>query len=170
MIRQLPSTLIALVMSACTTTPQPVEEHHPPSPGVDPLDRPWALAAQLQGEWKNTLDSGDTLSYEHWTLADSATMIGTGFVLVGSDTVFIEHLRIARSSTGIRYSARISSQNNGEWIDFTLTAAQGYDTLRFMNPQHDFPTELRYVHGIDGAWDVLVSGNGRSFPLRYVRR
>ena len=167
MTRYLTPLLAAIVMIGCTTAPRPRTE--PDAPPPDPLDEAWALAGELQGEWKNTLDSGDTLSYEHWTLADSTTMNGTAFVLVAGDTVFIEDLQIVRSSTTITYSARISTQNKGAWVAFTLAPAQG-DTLRFRNPQHDFPTELRYVHGPDGAWDVLVSGNGRSFPLRYARR
>lgn len=169
MTRILSPSLIVLLMASCTETPRPLSAHDQPAPAADPLDEAWALAGRLSGQWKNTLDSGDTLSYEHWDLSDSSRLTGTGFVLVAGDTVFIEDLQITRSMDVITYSARISTQNNGEWVVFTLAPAQG-DTLRFLNPQHDFPNELRYVRATGDEWDVLVSGGGRSFPLHFVRR
>ena len=159
------SALLLPLLFACTAQQPDTDVPTPP----DPLATSWNTARGLVGEWQNTMDSGDTLSYEHWAETDSAAMTGKGFVLVSSDTVFIEDLELRRRANGITYSARISSQNKGERVEFQLQTT-GADTLLFTNPAHDFPTRLRYVRAADGAWDVLVGEGERSFPLKYVPR
>jgi hypothetical protein len=152
----------------CTTPSMDGRDCHDPLDSVPAVDH-WALVNSLLGEWKNTLDRADTASYEQWSAAGSDTLRGLGFVMVGADTVFIEELRITRTGTGIDYAARLSSQNGGEWVPFRLQGS-GTDTLLFTNPQHDFPTRIRYVRAADGAWDVWVGSDQRSFALHFVPR
>ncbi len=132
-------------------------------------DEAWTLVGRLAGEWKNGLDTGSMRSYEQWALRDSSTYDGLGFVLSGTDTVSIEDLRITRTASAITYSARISTQNDGQWVDFVLEPAAA-DTLRFTNPDHDFPKEIRYALVAPNIWDVLARGGDRSFTLRFERR
>ena len=159
-----------LVAISCGTEPAADETNVQAAPPV--LRTPkeaWDLVGLLAGEWKNALDTGNMRSYEQWSVLDSNTYSGLGFVLSGADTVSIEDLRITRTAPSIAYAARISTQNNGDWVEFQLQAT-GRDTLLFTNPAHDFPTAIRYVHAVSNVWDVLVSGGGKSFALRYERR
>lgn len=162
-------TTFLLAATACGTPPAEDKTSTIPVPTTRTQGEAWALIDHLAGEWKNALDTGSMRSYEQWSLADSNTYAGLGFVLSGADTVSIEELRIDRTTASINYAARISTQNNAEWVEFQLQAT-GRDTLLFTNPAHDFPTAIRYVQAAPNVWDVLVSGGGRSFGLRYERR
>lgn len=130
------------------------------------------LAMRLVGEWHDVQADGKTVFHEQWQRTDDAFYAGLGFVMSGSDTVFIEHLNISWDSAGARYSARIPSQNNGAYVDFGLTFASS-DSVVFADPAHDFPQRIRYAPVPDG-WDVLVSGleNGvpRSEDFHLTRR
>lgn len=161
---------VPILCIACgTAAPEQQEPVAVPTAATQTTTQAWTLAGSLVGEWKNDLDTSELLSYEHWWAKDSAALDGLGFVLSGMDTVSIEDLRITRRGEAIVYSARISTQNNGEWVEFQLQPT-GPDTLLFTNPGHDFPSELRYVRGAPNVWDVLVKGGARSFALRYVHR
>lgn len=130
-------------------TPVLVEE----SNMVEPM--PEALDALL-GEWQDVQDSGRTVFHEHWTKAVDGSMIGLGFVMSGSDTVFIEHLAILRGDTGLQYSATIQSQNNGQAVLFDLV--NDTDSLVFINPAHDFPDRITYLSEKGGTLHAMVSG------------
>jgi hypothetical protein len=168
-MRSIPFTAL-VALAACgtaTTDPQPAPE--PAKREAPTLANAWVLVGDLAGAWKNERDTGDLRSYEQWWKRDSARYEGLAYVLSGPDTVHIEDLRIVRSGTRITYGARISTQNRGEWVEFELQNSGG-DTLLFANPQHDFPTEIRYVRSAPSVWDVQVKGGERSFKLRYVHR
>ncbi len=50
----------------------------------------------LYGDWLDIQDSGRTHVYEHWERGADGTPTGTGHVLSGKDTVFIEHLALLK--------------------------------------------------------------------------
>jgi len=145
---------LSLLCMACAPT---AEQHttvvKEDNSNVEPM--PEALDAIL-GQWQDVQDSGRTVFHEHWTKADDGSMTGLGFVMSGSDTVFIEHLAILRGDTGLRYSATIQSQNEGQAVLFDL--ANRKDSLVFINPAHDFPERITYVPEQDGTMHVAVSG------------
>ncbi|MFZ1686442.1 MAG: hypothetical protein WAU70_03410 [Flavobacteriales bacterium] len=158
-----------LLVASCGAPPADVPQ------AVEPLnaaDQQWAAVGDLAGRWANALDTGEMHMYEEWMPQDSTHWTGLGFVMAGPDTVSIEDLRIVRSGAAIAYGARLSTQNNGEWVDFVLERS-GADTLLFTNPAHDFPKVIRYAKD-GGGWRVLVKGddqgNGDQFELHYMPR
>ncbi|MEO8069247.1 MAG: hypothetical protein ABI599_16230 [Flavobacteriales bacterium] len=157
-----------LLLAACNGPVGPKDT----APATNSTDEQWARLEGLAGRWSNALDTGAMHMYEEWTQPDSTHWTGLGFVMAGSDTVSIEDLRMVRNGTVITYGARLSTQNNGEWVDFELQAS-GADTLLFTNPAHDFPKEIRYTKE-GGGWRVLVEGSdpgkGDPFELLYMPR
>ena len=135
----------------------------PPSaaPAEVPRDG-WDLAGTLLGEWVDSTSSDTFTVVEAWTRVDDSTLSGTGRVLAGVDTVFIEGLKLMRRGGDLVYSALPEGQNNGEWTDFTAGPMQG-DTLHFTNAAHDFPQHIRYFR--EGAgWHAIVSGLSKGAP------
>lgn len=115
------------------------------------------LALKLIGEWKDEQSVDKRVFHEHWARTDDAFYAGLGFVMLGKDTAFIEHLSIHGNDDGIYYTARIPSQNGGTSVDFELTSAVG-DSMVFENKEHDFPQRIAYAWQSDGTWKVNVSG------------
>ncbi|MBL7980945.1 MAG: hypothetical protein JNL52_03960 [Flavobacteriales bacterium] len=117
----------------------------------------------LVGKW--TAPEEDTLHvfHEEWASAGSDSLIGTGFVLSGNDTVFIEHLGLHRSAERWIYTARIPSQNDGRTISFKLTHVDK-DSMCFEDPSHDFPERITYFQSSDQGWRVSLSGRTAKGP------
>lgn len=146
--------MLALVACGGDRTDTPAAEEQPVVNGTPPaLD---AMMDELIGEWNDVQGDGNTVFHEQWTRANDSLYTGLGFVMSGNDTVFIEHLRITTDDQGTRYSARIPSQNNGEFVDFELVHVST-DSMVFVNPAHDFPQRISYAPRPEG-WMVVVSG------------
>lgn len=147
----------------------------PPTPPIVIPERPVvdALAhyRSLVGEW---VDRGSPkfTCFERWTAEGDSVLKGFGYVMAEGDTVFIEDLRLEEVNGQVVYSARIESQNNGQWVPFTAQGS-GDDSLVFENPGHDFPQCITYVKDSTGAWEVAVTGNengtDRAERFRFVR-
>lgn len=158
-----------LVACACEQTPPP------PSPPIVIPEPPAADALAnyrgLLGEW---VDRGSPkfTCFERWTAEGDSALRGYGYVMAKGDTVFIEDLRLEQVNGQVVYSARIESQNDGQWVPFTAQGS-GDDSLIFENPGHDFPQCITYVLDSAGAWEVAVTGNengtDRAEHYRFVR-
>lgn len=169
----LPVFAAALLLVACGTPEAPAEEI-PAKPVDSTTARYRELVLKLMGAWTDSVSEPGALVHEIWSRTDDAFHAGTGFVMVGQDTVFIEHLSLAYDSTGTpSYDVRVPSQSEGGMVRFPLTACIG-DSMVFENPAHDFPQRIVYALQADGDWIARVSGMGkdgtpRGFSYRFKR-
>ncbi len=116
------------------------------------------LAQGLIGKWSAPPEDDGTVFHEEWDRDGNDALKGIGFVMLGSDTVSIEHLAIQFTDSGTFYTARIPSQNNGLPVHFELTSAR--DSLVFENREHDFPDRIMYRPSGPNGWVARVSGKG----------
>lgn len=149
---------IVLLATACSETdpphvPAPIPSHVPESPPKDVL----ADYRSLIGEWVDRTSPKFTC-FERWTAEGDSALNGFGYVMAKGDTVFIEDLRLEEVNGQVVYSARVDSQNNGQWVPFTAQES-GPDSLIFENPGHDFPQCITYVKDSLSGWAVAVTGN-----------
>ena len=164
---------ILLLASACTETappphiPAPMPADVPEEPVTDVL----ADYRSLIGEWVDR-SSPKFTCFERWTAEGDTALRGFGYVMAKGDTVFIEDLRLEEVNGQVVYSARVDSQNNGQWVPFTAQES-GPDSLIFENPGHDFPQCITYVKDSASGWEVAVTGNengsDRAERFRFVR-
>ncbi len=164
---------IALLLMACActeTTPPaaPTPAEVPDEPAPDAL----ADYRSLLGEWVDRSNSPKFTCFERWTAEGDTALRGFGYVMAKGDTVFIEDLRLEEVNGQVVYSARVDSQNNGQWVPFTAQES-GPDSLIFENPGHDFPQCITYVKDSASGWEVAVTGNengsDRAERFRFVR-
>ncbi len=157
------ATLVAFVLHACTPPPPPADTTLPEATATDNAQR---LVDRLVGEWIDAPAEDSTVFHEKWRRGPGRDLEGIGYVMLGNDTISIEHLRILHTDTGTFYSAEIPSQNNSGPVLFRLTAAT--DSLVFENPLHDFPTRIVYRPEGEG-WLANVSGQmrGESRSLQF---
>lgn len=95
----------------------------------------------LEGRWAST----DTISsqFEEWQKLNDTTFVGTGYVLEGGDTTFIESLEIRKIKGVWTYFAKVKQLNGDEVIPFRLSK-QSDRRVEFVNPSHDFPKKIGY--------------------------
>lgn len=134
----------------------------PPDPAAGPAGNderavvpdPLAGLAWLGGCWENR--SGDRVSFEMWTPPAGGVMVGAGRTVSGGRTVGFEHLRIRAEGEGLVYTAIPSGQAETEF----RSAAIDEDGFTVENPEHDFPTRIRYRRSGPDAFTATVEGPG----------
>ena len=139
--------LIIMLVSACGQQEQRTSDPVVEQEAIEEAATGDELITELVGYWFDEMNQGETQFYEHWHVDGQGGYRGLGFVMAGADTVFIEELRLAKQADQWTYSARVSSQNEGEWIDFHQRSSEE-GSLLFVNAQHDFPQTIHYEpHG-----------------------
>jgi hypothetical protein len=120
----------------------------------------------LLGDWISV--QGQTITKESWQKVSDHTFEGIGSVQSESarETVNQESLRILEMNGEIFYLAKVGQ--NPYPVAFKLTEVT--DSLAvFQNPEHDFPTEIRYQHTKNDQILVLVSNDNRKFRIIFRR-
>ena len=120
----------------------------------------------LAGKWKKISKNMNKITYESWR-ADRKTgdLLGKGFVIVNSDTVFSERLRILENKGEYFYSAKIN-QNK----DAVLFKIKEYNSNSLLseNLEHDFPKRIEYKLSND-TLIAVISDDNKSIPLKFIR-
>lgn len=115
------------------------------------------LIDRLIGEWSGDPGADSTIFHEQWVRNGPRDLKGLGFVMLGKDTVSIEHLNIQITDSGTFYAAEIPAQNEGIPVYFELQ--HGNDSLVFVNEKHDFPQRIVYRPTGPTEWTATVSGD-----------
>lgn len=93
----------------------------------------------LEGSWEGI--TGETIAREKWTRVSDNLMKGSAYVLIGTDTVFSEDLKLMQVDTSLFYIVNI--QGAPDSTSFVLTKFEN-DEAVFENPDHDFPKRIVY--------------------------
>jgi len=145
-----PFTAVCLLL-ACSA-PEQRSAKPPQGPGATG----WRLAQDLLGDWIDSTSSDTFVVHEAWRPFDDSTLIGRGQVVAGSDTVFIEALRLGLRNGRLVYAALPGGEQAGAFTEF-IAVPSGQDTLLFSNHANDFPQHIRYLR--DGAgWQASIFG------------
>lgn len=130
------------------------------------FDRSGNELTWLEGVWERTNVKPGQSGVEIWAKVNSDTWIGRGVSMRGSDTMFVEKLKIVRSDGKMFYVADVP-ENKGEVLfQFTSMTEAGFVCE---NPSHDFPKKIVYDLK-SGVLTATVSGNGTSFDVIFERR
>ena len=120
----------------------------------------------LVGEWTHTNAKPGRSGVEIWSKISQAELKGSGISLRGSDTTFVEKLRIITKDGGLFYAADVP-ENKGEVL-FRITELKD-ESFVCENPQHDFPKKITYT--LTGTQlRVIVSGGDKSIEYLFVRK
>jgi len=93
----------------------------------------------LEGSWSTT--TGAEFN-EVWSIVNDSLLMGVGFSLENSDTLFTEHLKIYLSDDQVYYAAMVGS--NEDYVHFKLKES-GPRSWKFVNPNHDYPNIIQYT-------------------------
>lgn len=108
---------------------------------------------------------------EHWSLPGGSSLIGYSRVISKGRTSFIEYSRIQTQGAVTVYHALLVAENRTTL--FTMETCTP-DSVRFVNPEHDFPREIAYYRLHADTLQVRLNGveNGaaRSEAYRMHRR
>lgn len=126
----------------------------------------------LLGAWENRADG--TLITESWEQKNDSVYIAKGYVVVGTDTVSAETIRLEQKNGSVYYIPTVSGQNEDQPVVFTLTSASDREWV-FENPEHDFPQKITYTQVTPDSLVAEISGmvrgkkNAREFSMKRIK-
>ena len=115
---------------------------------TDPLDQ----FAWLEGTWAKEGES-----VEIWKRQPDGSYLGKGGSIEAGDTVYFETLEIRIQEGDIYYLPDVD-HNQGP-VPFKLTH-HDLNTWTFENPEHDFPTLIRYTFEPPNLLKAAIEGPG----------
>jgi len=119
----------------------------------------------LEGTWTRTNSKVGQSGFEMWKRMSSTELSGRGVTMHGSDTAFVEKLRIIVRDGNLFYVADVPE--NQEPVFFRLTEIK-QNSFTCENPNHDFPKKIAY--SLQGnKLHATVSGNGKSMEFSFER-
>ena len=121
----------------------------------------------ITGNWINKRTNGDI--YEHWDRGRETELSGISYKLAGSDTVFLEKVRLYYQGKEIIYAPVAYGQNNVKQVLFKLKSIE-QNRFVFENLQHDFPKRIVYdFRTTDSLYAYIEGGNKRiNYPYRRI--
>ncbi len=120
----------------------------------------------LEGDWtSSTISKPGRKIVESWKKVTEHELAGRGVTLQGTDTVFVEKLKIIIEGNEIHYVADVSE--NSSPVHFIFTTI-GPNLFICENPRHDFPKKISYQ--LEGyTLKAQTSGNGKLQEFVFVR-
>ena len=112
----------------------------------------------LEGNWKRINSKAGQSGVELWTKVSSTELKGRGITLQGSDTAFVEKIRIIVQDGSLYYIADVPENKKSVYFLFTDVKPNSFTCE---NPAHDFPKKIAYSLK-DTKLTATISGNGKS--------
>jgi hypothetical protein len=129
-------------------------------------EKDFAKLSWLEGTWTRTNAKPGRSGVESWVKGMGKELIGLGVNMKGSDTSFVEKLKIIIRDGDIYYVSDVPE--NPKPVEFKVTSL---DEKGFVceNPNHDFPKKISYQH--DGnKLRAVISGDGKEMEYLFERK
>lgn len=113
----------------------------------------------ISGTWQGI--DGEHVFVESWQFQNDSLILGNGYFMENSDTVFREKLKILRNSKGIYY---VAFPENKTQVEFKLVSLKDSNVV-FENSLHDFPRKIDYTRDGDSLKAILTGQENGSDKL-----
>lgn len=121
--------------------------------------------AWIIGHWNRINIREGRSAHERWEKFSNNELIGWGISMNGTDTTFIEKLRILEKEGKLYYVADVVENPNPVFFELTDISANGFTCE---NPAHDFPKKIQYeVNG--NTMKATTSGGGKEIVFEFKK-
>jgi hypothetical protein len=119
----------------------------------------------LLGNWNRANAKPGRSGIEIWKKVSETEFEGRGINLRGTDTAFVEKLKIISRGDKIFYVADVPENKEPVLFEATSLSAGG---IIFENPKHDFPKKI--VYKLEGSkLKATISGDGRAIDYWFEK-
>lgn len=120
----------------------------------------------LLGSWNRANTKPGRTASEMWVKVSDTQWNGRGINLKGSDTTFVEVLKIVIENDKLFYVADVPENKKLVYFEMTSVTPDGFVCE---NPKHDFPKKIVYKR--EGAKvTATISGGDKSIEYLFERR
>lgn len=120
----------------------------------------------LLGNWARTNTKPGRAGVETWQKLSPTEWKGRGISLRGTDTTFVEKLKIVVEKGELYYVSDVPENPQPVYFKITQVAPTGFVCE---NPAHDFPKKIEYR--LQGeTLKATISGDGKAVDYLFVRQ
>ena len=120
----------------------------------------------LVGTWNRTNAKPGRSGFERWDKTSPQELKGIGVNLQGTDTMFVEKLRIIVKDKDIVYVADVPENQKPVYFKLTEITESSFVCE---NPEHDFPKKISYQ--LEGnKLKAQISGNGKAIDYFFEKK
>lgn len=117
--------------------------------------------------WERTNVRPGSTAYETWQKESAALFTGMGVSLKGTDTTFVEQLRIEMKDDKIYYVADVRENATPTYFLMTEITDHGFKSE---NPDHDFPKLISYELKGDELTAIISDGGQKKMGFVFKRK
>lgn len=126
-------------------------------------EKEFARLSWLEGTWTRTNTKPGRSGTERWIKGQATELIGWGVSMKGSDTSFVEKLKIVVKGGDVYYVSDVPE--NSKPIEFKVITIDD-NSFVCENPAHDFPKQIAYYkNGSDLR--AVISGDGKEVEFLF---
>ena len=111
----------------------------------------------LLGSWKRSNDQPGLQTFEHWEKINEEELLGSGFTLKESDTVWRESIRLRKTEDN--WNFEVTGQGEEQPTVFKLTKIE-LESFTCENKANEFPKKIRYAK-VEKGLNAVISGDGK---------
>ena len=120
----------------------------------------------LEHTWARTNNKPGRSGTERWIKSSSEELRGIGVAMRGSDTLFVEKLRILIRENDVYYVADVPENQKLVYFKLTEISDKGFVCE---NPDHDFPKKITYQQE-GNQLKATISGDGKSVDYLFEKK
>lgn len=117
--------------------------------------------------WERTNVRPGSTAFETWQKESGQVFTGMGVSMKGSDTTFVEKLRIEIKDDKIYYVADVKQNATPTYFLMTEITDHGFKSE---NPDHDFPKVISYELKGDNLTAIISDGGQKKMGFVFKRK
>jgi hypothetical protein len=135
-------------------------------PNLKQTQRDFKKLEWILNKWNRTnLKQGST-AFESWTKESEYLFTGIGVTLKGTDTTFVERLRIEIKEDKIYYVADVRENATPTYFLMSEITDHGFVSK---NPAHDFPKVISYALKGNELTATISDGGEKKIPFVFKK-
>lgn len=120
----------------------------------------------IVGDWNRTNVRAGSTAMESWEKISDLIYKGIGVSMKGSDTTFVEHLRIEIKSNKIYYVADVRENAEPTYFELVEISEAGFTS---QNLKHDFPKVISYALKGKELTAIISDGGDKKMGFTFNR-
>lgn len=154
--------VLFLLIAAFIILPSLAQSQEKTSTKADFSKLEWLLST-----WERTNVRPGSTAFEQWKKVDAHTFSGMGWSMKGSDTTFVEKLRIEVREDKVYYVADVKENATPTYFLMTEITETGFVSE---NPDHDFPKMISYSLEDDLITAIISDGGDKKVGFVFKRK
>ncbi|MFY0592097.1 hypothetical protein [Roseivirga sp.] len=121
---------------------------------------------KILGRWNRSNIRPGNSATESWKKISETLYQGVGISMTGSDTTFVEKLRLEVKDNKIYYIADVEENSAPTYFEIVKLTNDGFISE---NPEHDFPKMIAYSFKRNEMSVIISDGKDKKMGFQFIK-